>query len=50
MTRAFLPTEHWALSAEQTAALDRHCARWLAIRRSTGPADRYAAEEGVRLA
>jgi hypothetical protein len=50
MTRAFLPTEHWALSAEQTAALDRYCARWLAIRRSTGPADRHAAEEGVRLA
>lgn len=50
MTRAFFLTEHWALTAEQTAALVRYRARWLAIRRSTEPADRDAAEEGVRLA
>jgi hypothetical protein len=50
MTRAFLPTEHRALTAEQTAALVRYRARWLAIRRSTEPAHRDAAEEGVRLA
>jgi hypothetical protein len=39
-----------ALTAEQTAALDRYRARWAAIRRSTERADRSAAEEGVRLA
>ena len=39
-----------ALTAEQAAALDRYRARWLAIRRSTAPADRGAAEEGARLA
>jgi hypothetical protein len=38
------------LSADQTAALSRYRARWTAIRRSTEPADRDAAEEGVRLA
>ncbi len=47
--RASLPTRA-ALTAEQTAALDRYRARWLAIRRSTEPADRGAAEEGVRQA
>jgi hypothetical protein len=44
-----LPTKA-ALTAEQVAALDRYRARWLAIRRSTEPADRGAAEQGVRLA
>ena len=44
-----MPTET-TLTAEQTAALGRYRARWLAIRRSTEPADRDAAEEGVRLA
>jgi len=44
-----LPTRG-RLSAEQAAALDRYRARWLAIRRSTAPADRGAAEEGVCLA
>jgi len=39
-----------ALTAAQSAALDRYRARWMAIARSTGPADRTAAEEGVRLA
>jgi hypothetical protein len=48
--RAFLPTERCALTSEQTAALGRYRARWAAIRRSTEPADRGAAEEGVRLA
>ena len=38
------------MSAEQAAALARYRARWLAIRRSTAPADRGAAEEGVCLA
>src|SRR5271165_4829973 len=47
-TRASLPTR--ALTAEQAAALDRYRARWLAIRRSTAPADRGAAEEGMCLA
>jgi hypothetical protein len=42
-----LPTEIDALSSEQTAALSRYRARWAAIRRSTEPADRGAAEEGV---
>lgn len=49
-TRASLPTEHSALTPEQTAALARYRARWAAIRRSTEAADRDAAEEGVRLA
>jgi hypothetical protein len=48
--RASLPTEVTALTAEQTAALSRYRARWAAIRRSTQPADRSAAEEGARLA
>ena len=48
--RASLPTEIKALTPEQTAALSRYCARWAAIRRSTAPADRSAAEEGARLA
>jgi hypothetical protein len=39
-----------ALTAEEAAALDRYRARWLAIRRASRPADRTAAEEGVRLA
>src|SRR5262249_392251 len=47
-TRGSLPTR--ALTPEQAAALDRYRARWLAIRRSTAPADRGVAEEGVRLA
>jgi hypothetical protein len=47
--RASLPTRP-RLTAEQTAALDRYRARWLAIRRSTAPVDRGAAEEGVGLA
>ncbi|WP_024512400.1 DUF6745 domain-containing protein [Bradyrhizobium sp. ARR65] len=46
--RASSPIE--ALTAEQTAALDRYRVRWLAIRRSTAPCDRVAAEQGVRLA
>jgi Domain of unknown function (DUF6745) len=45
-----LPTEVDALTPEQTAALGRYRARWAAIRRSTEPADRGAAEEGARLA
>jgi hypothetical protein len=45
-----LPTEYKALTAEQTAALSGYRARWAAIRRLTEPADRGAAEEGVRLA
>jgi len=45
-----LPTEDKALTSEQTAALGLYRARWAAIRRSTAPADRGAAEEGVRLA
>jgi hypothetical protein len=44
-----LPTKAGS-SAEQAAALDRYRARWLAIRRSTAPADRGAAEDGMRLA
>jgi uncharacterized protein DUF6745 len=45
-----LPTRDEALAPEQTVALDRYRARWAAMRRSTAPADRCAAEEGVRLA
>ncbi|HUO00083.1 MAG TPA: hypothetical protein VMU69_28090 [Bradyrhizobium sp.] len=45
-----LPTECRTLTAEQTAALPDYRARWAGIRRSTAPADRGAAEEGVRLA
>ena len=43
-----LPIE--ALTAEQAAALDRYRARWLAIRHSTAPCDRDAAEQGIQLA
>jgi hypothetical protein len=39
-----------ALTSAQTALLGRHRARWVAIGRSTAPADRSAAEAGVRLA
>jgi hypothetical protein len=39
-----------ALTAGQRSELNRFRARWSAIRRSTEPADRDAAEEGVRLA
>ena len=42
-------TEGAALTPEQMRALERYRARWTAIRRSTEPADRGAAEEGVRL-
>jgi hypothetical protein len=45
-----LPTEYRTLTPEQTAASSGYRARWAAIRRSTEPADRRAAEEGVRLA
>jgi hypothetical protein len=46
----FSRTEDTALTPEQTKALVRYRTRWTAIRRSTEPADRGAAEEGVRLA
>jgi hypothetical protein len=46
----FSRTERAALTAEQKKAFGRYRARWSAIRRSTEPADRGAAEEGVRLA
>jgi len=48
--RASLPIEYDALTPEQTAALEAYRTRWATIRRSTEPADRGAAEEGVRLA
>lgn len=48
--RVFSRTEGAALTAEQQNALSRYRARWSAIRRSTEPADRDAAEEGTRLA
>src|ERR1700692_792531 len=48
--RVSLPTEYEALTPQQTAALGDYRARWSAIGRSTAPADRSAAEEGVRLA
>ena len=48
--RASSSIERDALTTEQTAALSRYRARWAAIRRSIEPADRNAAEEGVRLA
>jgi hypothetical protein len=44
-----LPTKA-KLTTEQAGALDRYRARWLAIRRSTAPADREAAEQGLALA
>jgi len=43
-------TEHGALTPAQGLELRSYHARWSAIRRSTEPADRGAAEEGVRLA
>jgi len=46
----FSRTEVGSLTAEQKKALGRYRARWSAIRRSTEPADRGAAEEGARLA
>lgn len=46
---ASLPTEQ-ALTAEQTAALGDFRARWVAVRRSTVPADRGAAAQAVQLA
>jgi hypothetical protein len=45
-----LSIEAISLTPQQTAALSRYRARWSAIRRSAEPADRDAAEEGVRLA
>jgi hypothetical protein len=48
--RASLPTEYRVLTPQQTAMLGDYRARWSAIGRSTAPADRGAAEEGVRLA
>jgi hypothetical protein len=45
-----LPTDDKGFTPEQRAALGRYRARWAAILRSTEPADRGAAEEGVRLA
>jgi hypothetical protein len=48
-TRASLPIECKALTPEQTAALSGYRARWASIGRSTEPADRGAAEDGVRL-
>jgi hypothetical protein len=49
-TPASLPTEYDTLTPEQAAALGHYRARWAAIRRSTEPADRSAAEQGVRRA
>jgi hypothetical protein len=49
-THASLSIEATSLTPPQTAALGRYRARWTAIRRCTEPADRSAAEEGVRLA
>ena len=48
--RASLPTKHQALTPQQMAGLGDYRARWSAIGRSIAPADRGAAEEGVRLA
>ncbi len=45
-----MPTDDKPLTCEQTAALSFYRARWATIRRSTEPADREAAEEGVRMA
>jgi hypothetical protein len=49
-TPGSLPTENDTLTPERAAALGHYRARWVAIRRSTAPANRSAAEEGVRLA
>ncbi len=43
-------TEHGALTPGERLELRSFRARWSAVRRSTEPADRAAAEEGVRLA
>jgi uncharacterized protein DUF6745 len=48
--RVFFRTKAAVLTPEQQKALGRYRARWSAIRRSTEPADRAAAEEGARLA
>src|SRR5262245_3457712 len=40
----------YILAPEQMAALRLYSERWTKIRRSTQPADRASAEEGVRLA
>src|SRR5690348_14588106 len=48
--RASSSTEHTALTPAQRLELSHFRAHWSAIRRSTAPADRDAAEEGVRLA
>jgi hypothetical protein len=45
-----LSIEATPLTPQQTAALSRYGARWTAICRSTEPADRDAAEEGVQFA
>jgi hypothetical protein len=47
--RGSSPTEP-ALTAEQASALGEFRARWTAVRWSTAPADRGAAEQAVRLA
>src|ERR1700727_3726089 len=49
-TRASWARDHAELAPEQSARLKAYAARWAAIRRSTEPADRAAAEEGARLA
>ena len=46
----FSRTDIAALTVEQRKALGRYRARWSAIRRSTEPADREAAEQGARRA
>src|SRR5258708_18716168 len=48
--RASLAADHEQLAPEQLARLRAYAARWAAIRRSTEPADRAAAEDGARLA
>src|SRR5258706_9127890 len=48
--RGSLWTKLLSLSPEQMALLGENRERWTEIRRSTAPADREAAEHGVRLA
>jgi hypothetical protein len=48
--RAPFSTERRSLTPAQRLELSSFRARWSAIRRSTAPADRDAAEEGLRLA
>jgi hypothetical protein len=48
--RLSLRTKLRSLSSEQTAQFERYRKRWAENRRSTAPADREAAEHGVRLA